>query len=189
MKEEEDDKVKGQVIAALLDTVALRINGNYINKPISDKLDSTKSNIRVSNDVDICSGMDGICSRSNECLNRIVRIKSPVSITFKFYILQTSPVDLIIGKPAIVQFHILDMFPIHFELSVTTPPITAHTQCTDCTHDTSNTIVNVITDVTDTETQTAAPSWLVHYIGQSLLSSLASMSQVRTQTSMSQMEI
>ena len=44
-----------------------------------------------------------------------VKLKQNVFITLRFYILD-EPLDLVIGKKAIVKYHILDMFPLHFIL-------------------------------------------------------------------------
>ena len=67
------------------------------------------------------------------------KLKQNIFITIRFYILDR-PLNLIIGKKAIVKYHILDMFPIQFGLgkSQKIPLCTEcksygnHSQCTNC---------------------------------------------------------
>ena len=56
-----------------------------------------------------------------------VELEKQVFISLLFYILDR-PIDLIMGKKAIVKYHILDMLPIHFGLE------TSHrvSLCTEC---------------------------------------------------------
>jgi len=130
--EAEEDDSSGHKIATLLDTGALGIDGNYISGPIANKIDKNRLNRRVGTDLTVCGGINGECLNTNNYMVLKVKLKQNVFITLKFYILQESPIDLIIGKHAIIQYNLLSMFPEHFGL-VPVIDTESHTQCTECT--------------------------------------------------------
>jgi len=124
--EVEEDGRKANIIKTLLDTGALGIDGNYITSEVANLIDSDKSNRHISNDITICSGLDGSCSNANFYMYLTVKIKQHTFITLKFYILESSPIDMIIGKQAIVKYNLLSMFPAQFGL------LPEHSACVEC---------------------------------------------------------
>ena len=104
---------KGLQIDTLLDTRALGVDGNYIRPKMANRIDEFRKHKVASDRLRVCSGLSGVCTNASESLMLTVKLKQNVFITLHFYILD-GPLDLTIGKKAIVKYHILDMFPIHF---------------------------------------------------------------------------
>ena len=136
---QDGNKSKGLQIDTLLDTGALGVNGNYISPEMADKIDKFRKHRVASDDMRTCSGLSGVCMNTSDSLMLTVKLKQQVFITLRFYILD-GPLDLIIGKKAIVKYHVLDMFSIHFGLETfhKVPLCTEcskygkHSQCTNC---------------------------------------------------------
>ena len=133
------NKGKGLQIDTLLNTGALGVDGNYTSPRMADKIDKFRKHRVASDDIRVCSGLSGVCTNMSDTLMLTVKLKQNVFITLRFYILD-GPLDLIIGKKAIVKYHILDMFPVHFGLGISNevPLCTEcrsygdHSQCTNC---------------------------------------------------------
>ena len=137
--EEDVGHGRGHLVNTLLDTGALGINGNYISSALADKIDSTKSMRQVASDVLVCSGVDGVCSKANNTLNLTVKIKNHIFITLQFTILNKTPIDLIIGKEAIVMYGLLNIFPEIFGIHTSTK------SCVECSRFGTHTMQRVRT--------------------------------------------
>ena len=121
-----------------------------------------------------------LCTSTSESLMLTVKLKQNVFITLHFYILD-GPLDLIICTKAIVKYHILDMFPIHFGLDTSNkvPLCTEcksygdHSQCTNCSTRHDSTHVQQLNNLLPMEivTDVSTTSWLTQHISQTILSS------------------
>ena len=92
----------GVSVDALLDTGALGIDGNYISLDIVDNME-LENNFEpsVANQVSICSGLDGTCTKNPKSVTLNVHLIRNFKLQLKFFILASTPFDLIIGKNVI----------------------------------------------------------------------------------------
>ena len=107
-----------------------------------------------------------------------VKLKHQVFITLRFYVLD-EPLDLIIGKKAIVKYPILDIFPVHFvlETSYKVPLCTEcrsngeHSQFTNCSTPHGSIHKQPLNKLVpmDIGNDASTTSWLAQHIRQSIL--------------------
>ena len=159
-----EQKDSGIEVHALLDTGSLGINGNYVNKDIAHSLCPGLNCFDHSSNI-VCSGFDGTCSSDNYSAYLSVKLKENVVIKLKFFVLQSSPFDLIIGKHAIRTHNLIQQFPEYFGVK-TNSTSHVHTDTPNVTHvqTDTHTVIDVHNDTPNvTYVHTDAPTvTLVH---------------------------